>query len=294
VTEEGPLSLVFLAAAGARAAALRGSATLEFRLGELLASARRAWPELALPADSFVRHAALCVAAASDVAAALAMLHGDDLYLACACAERVPGAEAALEQRFFPALTRAAARVDPSPEFADEARQELRGRLLMPRENGRLGVASYAATGSLAAWLRISMQRIALNLHRSRRAAGLDPFEEELLGAAPEPELELLKQRFRPAFDRALVEALAVLPGRERLLLRMHYVDGLSTRRIALLMGLNQSSIARAMQASRTRLRDETLRRLGQQLELSVSQLESIAGLVISRLELSLGGALAV
>jgi RNA polymerase sigma-70 factor (ECF subfamily) len=283
----------FLSAWDGRAKASFGEPELESRLAQLLESGRLAFPDLALSPESFVRHLALRLAAAADPVRAMAEVRGDDLYLACACAEGVPGAVAALEGLHFAALGRAVARINGAPEFADEVKQELRERLFLRRGEEPPGIASFAGAGSLAGWLRISAQRAALNLQRRRPGRPLER-EEQLIDsrAGHDPEMELLKARFRPEFDRALRESLTTLEPRERLILRLHYVDGLSTRQIGKLQGKNQSTVSRAVAAARARLRDATLRSLRERLKLSDSQVESIAGLVVSRLELSLGGVL--
>jgi RNA polymerase sigma-70 factor (ECF subfamily) len=71
-------------------------------------------------------------------------------------------------------------------------------------------------------------------------------------------------------------------------------VDGLSTRQIGRMEGKNQSNVSRAVSSARARLREKTLEALGKRLSLTDSQLESVVGLVLSRIELNLRSALGV
>ncbi len=58
--------------------------------------------------------------------------------------------------------------------------------------------------------------------------ASLDEVGAEQLLCTVDPELTILKQRYRPAFDEAVRAAFAGLSAKERLLFRMHFIDGLN------------------------------------------------------------------
>src|SRR2546430_16914671 len=90
------------------------------------AEGRAAWPELPLAASAFAR-------ALREAGAPLPLGHVTDFYLACACAQQVPGAAPALERSHFAAVARAIARACESPAGVDEVMQELRETLLVAR-----------------------------------------------------------------------------------------------------------------------------------------------------------------
>src|SRR5438067_11299963 len=72
-------------------------------LAELVREATVAWPDVRLAPETFV--ARIAHHCSTDVRAWLREVRGPDLYLATACAERVPGATEALERnRNVPAL----------------------------------------------------------------------------------------------------------------------------------------------------------------------------------------------
>src|SRR5262249_21587204 len=115
--------------------------------------------------------------------------------------------------------------------------------------------------------------------------------EEALLAVrspAPDAELQVLKQTSQKEFREALHAALAGLAPRERNILRLHYLDGIPAARIAELYEVNAWTISRAMSGAREKLFDETRRLLGERLRMSAAQIDSLVGLVMSRLDLSL------
>jgi RNA polymerase sigma-70 factor (ECF subfamily) len=256
----------------------------------IVEAGRARWPDIPLEPRDFVAH--LKANAARSDPARLAS-HAGDLWLACACARRVRGAEAALETLLAPAVAKAVAGIDTSAAFADDVLQVLREKLLFGKGSAGPAIATYAGEGPLAGFLRIAARRAALNLVARKELPAAS--EEELLAARsalPDPEVEHLRETYRAEFRAAFLDALKALAPRERLLLKQHYVDGLSGARIAELHGVAASTITRALQGARGALQASARKNLEERLRLSASQIDSLAGLVLSRLEVSLSGAL--
>lgn len=71
----------------------------------------------------------------------------------------------------------------------------------------------------------------------------------EVLEALPAPgidaELDLIKQRHQKEFRQALREAFSALTSDERHLLRLYFVDRLSTTELGALLRVNQSTVSR-------------------------------------------------
>jgi RNA polymerase sigma-70 factor (ECF subfamily) len=232
---------------------------------------------------------------AGDLLGQIDRTHLEDLALALACAEGSPTALERLQSHLLPQALNAVRRIDPSPSFLDELRQHLLERLLLPRDGQPPRIAEFAAQSSLLHWLRAVALRQALNHRRDARR-----IPEELAGetlveiAAPlrDPQLELLKQRHGPAFSQALREGLSALEARERSLLRLHYVDGLSLAQIGAVYQVNKSTISRWLNAAREAL----LVRLGGALEdrlgVAPSELESLMRALRSQVELDLSSLL--
>jgi RNA polymerase sigma-70 factor, ECF subfamily len=276
---------------------VRGSAgtpELEACLAGLLSSARAAWPDLALPDATFLRYLAERVPEAAALLDALRGLHATDLYLACACAQGLPAAHVALDTRFLPKVDAAVARVERSGDGAAEVRQRLRERLLTSKEGRPAHIADYQGTGPLAAWLRAAAVRTALNFRRS--ALRRTQAEEKVLveGAVTGGDLELdyLRQRHQADFRAALAEALAALPTRERTVLRLHFVEGVSLERIGAMYQTHKSTVSRWLARAREDVLTEVRRRLAERLQLSAEELQSLLRAVRSQLDASLSALL--
>jgi RNA polymerase sigma-70 factor, ECF subfamily len=276
-----------LGPAGERLAGAGGS-DLPERLADVLAHARRTWPGLTPDAHDFVRCLARGVQGHEDPAAALGQLHAADLYLARACVQGQPAALAAFDQQILRPLEPALAAIDPQPAFADEVRQVLRQRLLVaePGQSGKL--ATYVGSGPLSAWVRVAAVRVGVELQRRvRHEIPLDAVLE-LRTSLPAPERDLLKGRFRDDFSRAFHEALAGLPNRERVLLRLYYQDGLTVQQMGAVYAVNASTISRWLTRARTGIVDGTRKALAARLAMAEPEIDSLLDLAQS-LELSLG-----
>ena len=267
-------------------AALAAEGELGARLDALVAAARAAWPDLCLTAEGFVRHLAdrapegAGEAWLGDVVAA-------DLYLAAACA----GGDAAAVTAFHAlhdATIRAAAR-EVAPAAADEVAQRVREKLLVAAPGEEPAICKYAGRGSLSGWVRVVTVREAYTHHRRAAREPIDELDVMVERAveAHDPELALLKRRYKSAVKKAFGGAFDALDARERNLLRYAYVDGMTIDDLAQLHGVHRATAARWRNAARERLFEETRRVLVEELDVSASDVTSILRLVGSQLELS-------
>ncbi len=268
--------------------------SIESALRTADAAGRAAWPDVPLDAEAFAAHVADRVRGRADVEGAIAALHAADLFLACACSLGIPAALAQFERvqlARVPALVR---RIDASPAFADEVAQAMREAFLVPARGAGRRIAEYSGRGALSNWVRVVAVRTALRICAERRRASV-PLDGEAEGKLPgvvDPELDYLKVRYRRAYEEAVEAALAALPDRDALLLKLHYVDGLNIDRIGALFGMHRSTVARW----RTRIRRSLLASTREQLRLHVpltdSEFESLLALVRSQLVVSIRTAL--
>ncbi len=287
--DTGPLTALLRAQVPPeRSAGLEGVEELETLLRTLLEKGREAWPAVTLTAETFVRHLARHLPA-EGVTEVLRQLHGADLYLACACAVGERHALLAFEQQI---LQKVPARLGQVPAATvDEVLQVMRQRLLLGRGDTPPRIADYSGRGPLLAWVRIIGVRIVGEL--ASQAGRQELFDEppETLArmlAPDDPEKDLLKEDSRQALASALRTALSVMPERERALLRLHHIHGLTMDRLATMYGEPRSSIARRVMQARERLLKLTRGELASRLKLEGSELESLLGLVRSRLDFSL------
>jgi len=243
-------------------------------------NACRAWPNVRLDRTSFERYVQER-APSSD--------HSSDLFLACACLENVPNALEAFEQRYLANLGRVIHRIDPSPAFLEDVRQLLRERLFLSAK-----LAGYSGHGALESWVAIAAQRIALNLKRRDRPH--EPLAEELVGRLAvddAPELAYARHRYRKDFETELIAALGSLSERDRMILRLSLVGGLSHAQIAAIYRVAQPTITRWINQTFHRISTMVRDGLSVRLGLSVNEAESLIRSLKSVVEISLSRILA-
>src|SRR3954470_4945275 len=170
-----------------------------------------------------------------------ASVRAAELYLCVGCEAGDPAALRAFDNRYLSQLGGAISRINPSGAFADEVRQRLRERLFVgspPR------ISTWSGVAPLEAWLRATAVRTALTLLRERGQARQEPSFEEAVQQG-DPELAYLRERYRTQCQQAFGAALAALSSRDRTLLRLRYLDGLSIDALAPLHGIHRATAAR-------------------------------------------------
>jgi RNA polymerase sigma-70 factor (ECF subfamily) len=255
--------------------------------------AAAAWPAVPLTTALFAAWVASRLEDAEDPWLELSRLRGGDLWIACACAEGMSAAIAALEATFADAIEQALARVEFDRTQRDELRQIVRHHLFVG--DGVGAIARYSGRGPLAAWLRVTATRTALNARRRERTTV--EVDDDDLGALPErlrdPELDHLKRTYQEVFREAFAAAAASLTPRERTLLRQAVIHGLTVREVGRMYGVHHATVARWIDHARSALAQAVQRELGGRLRLRPEELASVLVLVRSRLEISIDRVLA-
>jgi RNA polymerase sigma-70 factor (ECF subfamily) len=236
-------------------------------------AARGRWPELSISVDELRRHLTRL-----EIPLEPLPRHAADLVLAAACASGDAGAVAIFEREMEPIIRAAARRIDDSGDFADEVMQSTRERLLVARDGSPPRIAEYAGQGALVAWVRIAAMRIGMNLLRDRRRNVLVD-DEALFDGFVEPsdaDRALARARYGDACAEALRAAFAALSARERNLLRMHHLHGLTVDELAPSFRVHRATIARWLAAARDRLLAETRAGLRARLGVGDATVDSI------------------
>jgi len=268
--------------------ALRAFPGLEEALAGLVREAREAWPEVGMDAGAFLAHVAQRLPSTGEAREVLASLRAADFFLAFACVRGEARALDALDAHVLSQVGTWLPREEPS--LVDELRQLLRQRLLVPVDAAPPKLASYSGRGPLGQWARA----VALRLHIDwRRAAPRElPMEAapvalaERLGA--DPELAFIRERHQEDFRVAFRAALGRLEARERNLLRLHHVHGLSMDAVSATYQAPRSTVARWIARARERLLALTREELTARLGLTPDELDSLLRLVCSQLDVSL------
>jgi RNA polymerase sigma-70 factor (ECF subfamily) len=255
-------------------------------LAQALARGRAAHPGLGVTEAAFGR----CLARATEgrAGASRDQLPVEDLYLACACAEGVRGAAEAFEARFGKIIRRAVARVAATAAEREEAEQRTRDHLLVRGDDGAPKIAKYRGEGPLANWVSVAAIRLAVSLGRSESAERR--LREKAAGeaAGPNPELLVMKGELRREFEVAVESALAQLEERERMVLRLYLVSGMTLTAIGKTFGITQQAVSKTLERARTSVLGDVRRRLGERLKLPKGELASVLRLVGSRLDISI------
>jgi len=262
------------------------AAALEVQLQAIVDKATRVWSDLAIDPARMVVHLAHVVG--DDVDQGLNELYAEDFALGLACVDKVPGALTQVDRLCGPAIDAAVARIDRSPELRDEVRQILWQRLFVGTHDQAPRILSYAGRGPLAGWVAVAAQRLALDLRRAATRMAGDPAVDEVLPADAHPEVDYLRNRYKSEFEEAVRDALAALPDRDRLLLRLTTVSGLSHDQIANIYKVNQSTVSRWIAKARSDVLEATQRAVCHKLGVQRDEFMSLAGLLVSRIDLSI------
>jgi RNA polymerase sigma-70 factor (ECF subfamily) len=246
-------------------------------LHALVARGRGAWPELGLDDARFAAHLAARLPPDGSP------LFVEDLYLACACIDGRPRALAVFDERHLASLGRHLGRVDASAPFVDDVRQRLRERLFLGSDGEPPRLAGYSGRGPLAAWVKVAAVRLALNLRRDQQAGSARADSDEPM-VTSNPEMLLLRQRFRHDFGAAFTAAVATLSVEQRQLLRLHFLDALSLGEIGALHAVDKSTVSRRLQVARETLLAETQRLLRARLAVDDAELSHLIALIRSQL----------
>lgn len=266
---------------------------LEPLLQELLATGRAGWPDLPLRDEDFILGLArLCPAGQSAQAFLLNINYTEDLFLACACAQGLREALLLFEERYLrkvaPFLQGRGATLDQAAEVA----QILWKRLLVAEDGPLPKIATYSGKGSLLSWVYTAAVRVMLNLKRDQKEILPDDGGVAAAAMMPaletNPEMALIKRISSERFKEAFHEALATLPPDLREVMRLHHAEGLDMAQLAQRFSVDRSTVSRWLIKAREHLQRETRRVLKQRMRLTPDEVDSMAGLVRSKLDLSL------
>ena len=263
---------------------------LEHLLGETLRAATQAWPQIALAPDVFVARIAAHCASDGAIAEWLRDVRAPDLYLATACSERIPLAIETFDREYLSAVPAILARGGIRDVAADEVQQRVRERLFV----GTSKIADYSGRGTLAGWLQVVVVRLAIDMLREQKARPIaEPAKlEDLDLGGYDPELDLIKERYRVPFKLALRTALGELSSEQRNLLKLHFVDAVTLDKLATLFNVHRATVVRRIAQAREVVFDSVKRRLQAELGIDAREFEELLAIVRSRLELSLSALL--
>ena len=214
----------------------------------------------------------------------------EGLVLARACLAGDGAALNLLDRELLPPVA-AALRRRASPDDVDEAMQVLRTRLLVATTPEVPKLAKFSGRGPLGAFLRIAASNVLANL----RPSVVPVSAEDELAALPDAadvESRLSSGDQQRQFRAVFREAVQSLTSRERALLRLSLLDGLSIDEVAPMYGAHRATVARWLTAAKDRLAAITRAKLSTALQLPEDDVERLLTSVQNGFELSLSRAL--
>lgn len=216
---------------------------------------RGAWPHLQLRWQQFQAQAHRVNPPAAGLHE-----HAADFYLAAACAAGCEAALLAFEQSYVARVPVMLTRFKLGTAALDDLKQRLRVRLLSgapPR------IASYAANGTLLAWVKVAAVRLAVDEQQRAHPLADGPAVIDIIDQGKDPEWMLLRGRYREQAERAFAAAIAELTPRSKTLLTLSYFDGRSIDAIGAIYGVHRATAARWLLEIRKSIMTAVQRELG-------------------------------
>jgi RNA polymerase sigma-70 factor (ECF subfamily) len=263
------------------------SAGLDDTLFELWETGACKWPGVAVDVERFASELGSRLSRAGKERN-LAGVHAADFYLACGCAQGDPKALVAFDACFLGDIALYLAPLGRGESFTDEIAQAMREKLFVAPPGATPKIAEYNGLSAMGAWLRVVAVRLALSALRKDRGRSPLAREDAALRAtiaAPDPELDFMKARYRDDFREAFQATIEELDTEKKALLRLHYMDGLTIDELATLFAVHRSTVARWIARCRAQIIDLTRRKLGEHLGMTASEIDSVLRLVQSELE---------
>ncbi|MER2561185.1 MAG: hypothetical protein ABTQ32_10715 [Myxococcaceae bacterium] len=221
----------------------------------------------------------------------LTSLHVEDLFLAWACLSQQREALAAFE-RFTRPLIALAVRRDARD--TDELIHQVQIKLLVAEGTRAPRLADYTGVGPLKAFVMVMAMRCLADARRSderRREEHVGDGWLELAsiaGSNTGPETQVQWAELEPHAARAVNEAMAALSVRQRTILRLHYVEGISAEALGRMYSVHRATTTRWLVDARERVLELVQQRLRSTLDVSTASLASLNQTLVGGLELSL------
>jgi len=265
--------------------------TLGRLLNSSISEAQSVWPDIGGSDVCFAAYLGSRIPDDTDPVDALSRLKITDLYLAWGCVEGDNAALTAFSVQFDEMVEGAVRRFARQGFDVEDAKQDVLRHILFPTKSRAAAIGLYAGHGSLSGYLGVTVVREVLRmikaLDRQAPMQGQD-LAIELADVSDDPELRVLKNRYRSEFKDAFQQAFASLGAAERNLLRYYYVSELTLMQIASISGVKHNTISRQLAKIRSTLLDNTRAHLMANAGIRKTQFQSIVRLVQSQLHVSM------
>jgi RNA polymerase sigma-70 factor, ECF subfamily len=189
----------------------------------------------------------------------LGLIHCEDLFLAMGCSRQDRVAWEHFADEYIPLLRDFSTRSCGDSSEGEDLAQEITVKML--KEGNRL--AGYNGRGSLGGWLRAAVAHAAVDrFRRARRLVSLDDSSHselpaESIDSAEDDRQEALDSRWGPIISNAVSEIISRLPARDRLVLGLYYLRGISLIAIGRQFMMHEATVSRWLKRLRLYIRKQ-------------------------------------
>ena len=251
-------------------------------LAALHAQAAAAWPDFTVEVGAFV--AALEAKLAEPDPPQLTAAGAAELYLALACAAGTTAAIVVFEREYLSIVATALSGMKLPTATVEDVRSTVRDKLLLA-DGKQARIIDYAGRGRLKGLIQVTATRTAIDRIRHESKEAELPARE--LAAPANIELSLIKAQYREAFMAGFTRAVASASRRDRNLLRLHFLGGVTLEQLAQMYGVHRATVVRWLAAARETVFGATREHVAEAIGAPSEELDEMFELVRSRVELS-------
>jgi RNA polymerase sigma-70 factor (ECF subfamily) len=150
-----------------------------------------------------------------------------------------------LVRRYLPRARVVARRVMQDPDDADDLVQDAFLRALEK-------IATFDVTRAFEPWFTRLLVNLGLDLRRKQTVRRTESHDPEMLGGGTRPDREAERAELRESLSRAMDG----LPDRQRLIVSLFEIDGLSTEEVASMLKVSQVTVRWHLHQARRSLRE--------------------------------------
>lgn len=249
----------------------------------LYAEAASAWPGVVV--DEAELLAAYEAKLAGEDPPPLTAAGAAELYLALACARGDTEAIKAFDREYLSIVPVALAGMRLPTATVEDVRSTVRDKLLLAVGDQPPRIVDYAGRGRLKGLVQVTATRTAIDRIRHEEKEAELP-AKELVGPG-NIELSLIKAQYREAFVAGFAQAVAAASRRDRNLLRLHFLGGVTLEQLAQMYGVHRATVVRWLAAAREAVFGATREHVAEAIGAPDDELDEMFDLVRSRVELS-------
>jgi RNA polymerase sigma-70 factor, ECF subfamily len=193
---------------------------------------------------------------------------------------------AAFDRAYLDVVPQALASMKLPTATVEDVRATVRDKLLLAEGDKPPRILDYAGRGRLRGLVQVTATRTAIDRIRHEEKEVELPAGRDL-AASVDVTLSLIKAQYRDAFATGFARAVAAASRRDRNLLRLHFMGGMTLEQLAQMYGVHRATVVRWLAAARAAVFGATRAHVADTLHAPADELDEMFDLVQSRVELS-------